>query len=218
GHAGPRPRAGAPGPPSRPPRPSAPSPPPHHSRPAARPRSSPANRHLTSGDTGYKLSSSSRTAPAGPATGTPPGPGGTLRRSPPGGHSTGALPRMIRQQRLQQRPLRITEIRSIQPAIIHSEIQAETTLKIYGTRPTGHALARTRLEHTSAAVALNLIRLHAFWNGHPLAGPAQATSPASNSPTPHEHESTSRVLRDHKTRSTCSNSPLIKIARKLGWG
>ena len=55
-------------------------------------------------------------------------------------------------------------------------------------------LARTRLEHTSAAVALNLIRLHAFWNGHPLAGPAPATSPASNSPTPHEHESTSRVF------------------------
>ena len=29
-------------------------------------------------------------------------------------------------------------------------------------------LAKTRLEHTNAAVALNLIRLHAFWNGHPL--------------------------------------------------
>jgi IS5 family transposase len=29
-------------------------------------------------------------------------------------------------------------------------------------------LAKTRLEHTYAAVALNLIRLHAFWNGHPL--------------------------------------------------
>ena len=29
-------------------------------------------------------------------------------------------------------------------------------------------LAKTRLEHTSAAVALNLIRLHAWWNGHPL--------------------------------------------------
>ena len=29
-------------------------------------------------------------------------------------------------------------------------------------------LARTRLEHASAAVALNLIRLHAWWNGHPL--------------------------------------------------
>jgi transposase len=29
-------------------------------------------------------------------------------------------------------------------------------------------LGKTRLEHTNAAVALNLIRLHAFWNGHPL--------------------------------------------------
>ncbi len=29
-------------------------------------------------------------------------------------------------------------------------------------------LARIRLEHTNAATALNLIRLHAWWNGHPL--------------------------------------------------
>lgn len=29
-------------------------------------------------------------------------------------------------------------------------------------------LAKTRMEHTNAAAALNLIRLHAFWNGHPL--------------------------------------------------
>jgi IS5 family transposase len=29
-------------------------------------------------------------------------------------------------------------------------------------------LARTRLEHTNAATALNLIRLHAWWNGHPM--------------------------------------------------
>ena len=29
-------------------------------------------------------------------------------------------------------------------------------------------LARTRLEHAYAAAALNLIRLHAWWNGHPL--------------------------------------------------
>ncbi len=29
-------------------------------------------------------------------------------------------------------------------------------------------LTRTRLEHASAAVAVNLIRLHAWWNGHPL--------------------------------------------------
>jgi len=29
-------------------------------------------------------------------------------------------------------------------------------------------LARTRLEHANAAAALNLTRLHAWWNGHPL--------------------------------------------------
>ena len=29
-------------------------------------------------------------------------------------------------------------------------------------------LDKTRLEHTYAAVALNLIRLDAWWNGHPL--------------------------------------------------
>lgn len=29
-------------------------------------------------------------------------------------------------------------------------------------------LAKTRLEHINAATALNLIRLHAWWNGHPL--------------------------------------------------
>ncbi|HKR51129.1 MAG TPA: hypothetical protein VJT72_16380 [Pseudonocardiaceae bacterium] len=29
-------------------------------------------------------------------------------------------------------------------------------------------LARTRPEHTSAAAAVNLIRPHAYWNGHPL--------------------------------------------------
>jgi transposase len=31
-----------------------------------------------------------------------------------------------------------------------------------------HGLDKTRLEHANAAVALNLIRLHAWWNGHPL--------------------------------------------------
>ena len=31
-----------------------------------------------------------------------------------------------------------------------------------------HGLAKTRLEHTNAAAALNLIRLHAWWNGHPM--------------------------------------------------
>lgn len=30
------------------------------------------------------------------------------------------------------------------------------------------SLAKTHLEHIYSAVALNLIRLHAWWNGHPL--------------------------------------------------
>jgi Transposase DDE domain len=29
-------------------------------------------------------------------------------------------------------------------------------------------LAKTHLDHTTSAAALNLIRLHAWWNGHPL--------------------------------------------------
>jgi hypothetical protein len=29
-------------------------------------------------------------------------------------------------------------------------------------------LAKTRLEHVFAATALNLVRLHAYWHGHPL--------------------------------------------------
>ena len=41
---------------------------------------------------------------------------------------------------------------------------------------------RTRLEHVFSAVALNLIRLDAHWNGHPSIAPEPATSPASNSP------------------------------------
>ena len=120
-------RAGAPGPPWHPPRPSTPCPPPHHSRSAAGPGSSPRSRPLTSGDAGCRRSSSSRTAPADPATGTRPGPGGTPRRSPPGDHSTGAPAADDRQQRLQPRPLRIGQIMPLQPVIIHGEIQAETT-------------------------------------------------------------------------------------------
>ncbi len=34
--------------------------------------------------------------------------------------------------------------------------------------PRYHGLDKTRLEHTNAPVALNLIRLGAWWNGHPL--------------------------------------------------
>ena len=46
-----------------------------------------------------------------------------------------SLPRMPRQQRLQPRPFRITEVMPPQPFLIHGAIQAETTYKIYGTRP-----------------------------------------------------------------------------------
>src|SRR6516225_10503060 len=45
------------------------------------------------------------------------------------------LPRMPRQQRLQPRPFRITEVMPPQPFLIHGAIKAETTYTIYGTRP-----------------------------------------------------------------------------------
>src|SRR6266516_4747456 len=45
------------------------------------------------------------------------------------------LPRVSRQQRLQPRPLLITQIMPIQPIISHSTISAETATKIYETRP-----------------------------------------------------------------------------------
>ena len=83
----PRPRAGAPGPPSRPPPPSTPRPPPGRTRPAAHPGPAPRFRPRTSGDAGYTRSSSSRTAPAGPATGTRPSSGGRSRPSSAGDHS-----------------------------------------------------------------------------------------------------------------------------------
>jgi transposase len=42
-------------------------------------------------------------------------------------------------------------------------------IAVTGTRRARYrGLAKTRLEHAHAAAALNLIRLHAFWNGHPL--------------------------------------------------
>ena len=62
----------------------------HRTRPAARSGSFPRSRQRTSGDAGYRPCSSSRTAPADPATGTRPGPGGTPHRSPAGDHSTDA--------------------------------------------------------------------------------------------------------------------------------
>jgi hypothetical protein len=67
----PRPRAGAPALPWHRPRPSTPGPRPNRIRRAAGPGSSPRSHPPTSGGAGYRPSSSSRTAPADPATGTP---------------------------------------------------------------------------------------------------------------------------------------------------
>ena len=134
-HAAPRRRAGARGPPSHPPRPSTPCPPPHHTRRAAGPGSSPRSRPLTSGDAGYTRSSSSRTAPADPATGTPPGPVEDPVDHQPVIIPPVPLPRMTRQQRLQPHPLRIGQIMPFQPVIIHGAIQPKRPMKIYGTRP-----------------------------------------------------------------------------------
>ena len=40
---------------------------------------------------------------------------------------------------------------------------------VTGTRRARYrGLAKTRLEHVFSAVALNLIRLHSYWHGHPL--------------------------------------------------
>ena len=45
-------------------------------------------------------------------------------------------------------------------------------------------LPKTQLEHTIAATAINMIRLDAYWTGHPRTEQDQATSPASTSPSP----------------------------------
>src|SRR5580704_16339018 len=44
------------------------------------------------------------------------------------------LTRMSRKQRLQPGPLRIRQVMPLQPLIVHSTTQAETTAKIYETR------------------------------------------------------------------------------------
>jgi hypothetical protein len=46
-----------------------------------------------------------------------------------------ALPPMRRQQRLQRRPLRITQVMPFQRVLIRGVIQAERSTKIYGIRP-----------------------------------------------------------------------------------
>ena len=44
-----------------------------------------------------------------------------------------------------------------------------STVAVTGLRRARYrGLPKTRLQHLFAAVALNLIRLDAYWNGHPL--------------------------------------------------
>ena len=45
-------------------------------------------------------------------------------------------------------------------------------------------LPKTQLEHNIAAAAINMIRMDAYWTGHPRTGHDQATSPASTSASP----------------------------------
>ena len=45
-------------------------------------------------------------------------------------------------------------------------------------------LPKTQLEHNIAAAAINMIRMDAYWTGHPWTGHDQATLPASTSPSP----------------------------------
>ena len=49
------------------------------------------------------------------------------------------------------------------------EATIRQSVAIPGIRHTRYrGLTRTRLEHANAAAAVNLIRLHAWWNTHPL--------------------------------------------------
>ena len=45
-------------------------------------------------------------------------------------------------------------------------------------------LPKTQVEHNVAAAAINMIRMDAYWTGHPLTAHDQATSPDSTSPSP----------------------------------
>ena len=67
-------------------------------------------------------------------------------------------------------------------------------IAVTGTRNARYkGLPKTHLEHVYAAVALNLIRLHAWWNGHPLDRTRTAISPDQNSRWPRSRELTTRV-------------------------
>lgn len=115
---------------------------PGHSPPATHPGSSPRYRPVTSGDAGYRRSSSSRNTRADPATANPSG-------SPdhPVDHTAVLSPTPtpagspIGQQRFQPCPLLISRVMAIK----HTDDLSETPQKIHRTRPKGlMAAGRTR--------------------------------------------------------------------------
>ncbi|RAG82082.1 IS5/IS1182 family transposase, partial [Streptacidiphilus pinicola] len=55
---------------------------------------------------------------------------------------------------------------SLRCQVADSVSQATHTTGLRRARYRG--LAKTHLDHSISATALNLIRLHAWWNGHPL--------------------------------------------------
>ena len=101
---------------------------------AARPGSSPRSHRVTSGDAGYRRSSSSRTPPADPATGSRPGPEEDPVDHRPVIGPPAALPRISRQERPQTFPLLITQIMTLQPLKHRTDLHDPAT-KIHGTRP-----------------------------------------------------------------------------------
>jgi hypothetical protein len=165
----PRRRAGAHGPPWHLPRPSTPCLAPHHSQRGAGPGSSPRSRPPTSGDAGYRQFSSSRTVPADPATGIPPGSGRRPRRSPAGDHSTGAP---AADAQAATAPAAPTLHRSGHAASAGPHPRRKSKRK-QPPRSTGHALAH--LEDALAGVDLTLddaeaARLEAPYRPHRILG------------------------------------------------
>jgi hypothetical protein len=71
-------------------------------------------------------------------------------------------------------------------------------------------LAKTHLQHVFSAVAPNLIRPDAWWNGHPWTEPAPATSPASNSPSQHDQELARRIHFTCKTHVVGIANPRLR--------
>ena len=79
-------------------------------------------------------------------------------------------PRDVHQAKLAARAAQVTkdfEARYALSAGVEGTIRQGVA--VTGMRHTRYrGLARTRPEHANAAVEVNLIRLHAWWNGHPL--------------------------------------------------